>query len=108
MTSNPTTMKRASRAAFRRRATHLHLCVANCALADMSCSASLYRVLATSLAGFGWLNPKLDAFFATFKTYERTIGVNLYSQLKQDTVYSEVRKYPDSITRAPVPPTPIK
>jgi oligoendopeptidase F len=42
----------------------------------------------------------MDAFFATFKTYERTIGVNLYSQLKQDRVYSEVRKYPDSITRA--------
>ena len=36
----------------------------------------------------------MDAFFATFKTYERTIGVNLYSQLKQNAVYAKVRKYP--------------
>ncbi len=42
----------------------------------------------------------MDAFFGAFKTYERTIGVDLYSQLKQDTVYSKVRKYPDSITSA--------
>jgi oligoendopeptidase F len=42
----------------------------------------------------------MDAFFGTFKTYERTLGVNLYSQLKQNTVYAKVRKYPDSITRA--------
>jgi oligoendopeptidase F len=42
----------------------------------------------------------MDAFFATFKTYERTVGVNLYSQLKQNTVYAKVRKYPDSITRS--------
>ncbi len=42
----------------------------------------------------------MDAFFGTFKTYERTIGVTFYSQLKQDAVYSRVRKYPDSITRA--------
>jgi oligoendopeptidase F len=41
----------------------------------------------------------MDAFFATFKTYERTIGVNLYSQLKQGTVYAKVRRYPDSISR---------
>ena len=41
----------------------------------------------------------MDAFFGAFKTYERTIGVNLYSQLKQDAVYAKVRKYPDSITR---------
>jgi oligoendopeptidase F len=40
----------------------------------------------------------MDAFFGTYKTYERTLGVDLYSQLKQDTVYSKVRKYPDSIT----------
>ena len=39
-------------------------------------------------------------FFGTYKTYERTLGVTLYSQLKQDLVYSNVRKYPDSITRA--------
>ena len=42
----------------------------------------------------------LDSFFGTFKTYERTIGINLYSQLKQDSVYAKVRNYPDSITRA--------
>ena len=41
----------------------------------------------------------MDAFFETYRTYERTIGVTLYSQLKQDTVYSKVRSYPDSITR---------
>jgi len=42
----------------------------------------------------------MDEFFGTFKTYERTLGVDLYSQLKQYTAYSRVRKYPDSITRA--------
>ena len=42
----------------------------------------------------------MDAFFGTFKTYERTIGVNLYSQLKQNSVYARVRNYPDSITRS--------
>ena len=41
----------------------------------------------------------MDAFFGICKTYERTIGVMLYSQLKQDAVYSAVRHYPDSITR---------
>jgi oligoendopeptidase F len=35
-----------------------------------------------------------------FKTYERTMGVMLYSELKQDKVYASVRKYPDSITRS--------
>src|SRR5438552_6591697 len=43
--------------------------------------------------------PVMDTFFGTFKTFERTIGVTLYSQLKQDTVYSKVRKYRDSIER---------
>ena len=42
----------------------------------------------------------MDAFFGTFKTYERTMGMNLYSQLKEATVYSKVRKYPDSITKS--------
>lgn len=42
----------------------------------------------------------MDAFFGAYKTYERTIGVNLYSQLKQDSVYAKVRKYPDSISQA--------
>jgi len=41
----------------------------------------------------------MDAFFGTFKTYEQTLGVTLYSQLKEDAVLSKVRKYPDSITR---------
>ena len=41
----------------------------------------------------------MDAFFGTFKTYERTLGVTLYSQLKEDSVFAKVRKYPDSITR---------
>jgi oligoendopeptidase F len=41
----------------------------------------------------------MDSFFGSFKTFERSLGVMLYSQLKQDAVYSAVRKYPDSITR---------
>ena len=42
----------------------------------------------------------MDAFFGAFKTYERTLGVTLYSQLKEGSVYARVRKYRDSITRA--------
>jgi oligoendopeptidase F len=42
----------------------------------------------------------MDAFFGAFKTYERTVGVTLYSQLKEDSVLARVRKYLDSITRA--------
>jgi oligoendopeptidase F len=42
----------------------------------------------------------MDAFFGAFKTYERTLGVTLYSQLKEGSVFAKVRKYPDSITRA--------
>lgn len=41
----------------------------------------------------------MDAFFGAFKSYERTMGVTLYSQLKEDLVYAKVRKYPDSLTR---------
>jgi oligoendopeptidase F len=41
----------------------------------------------------------MDAFFATWKTYERTMGVMLHAQLKQDAVYSRVRQYPDTISR---------
>ena len=41
-----------------------------------------------------------DAYFGALKTYERTLGVDLYSQLKQETVYAKVRKYPDSISRS--------
>jgi oligoendopeptidase F len=40
----------------------------------------------------------MDAFFGTYKTFERTLGVTLYAQLKQGAVYAKVRKYPDSIT----------
>jgi oligoendopeptidase F len=42
----------------------------------------------------------MDSFFGTFKQYEHTFGVTLYSQMKQDKVYAEVHKYPDSITAA--------
>jgi oligoendopeptidase F len=42
----------------------------------------------------------MDTFFGEYKTYERTLGVTLYSQMKEDTVYAKVRKYPDSITRS--------
>ena len=41
----------------------------------------------------------MDTFFGVFKTFERSMGVMLYSQLKQDADYSAVRHYPDSITR---------
>jgi len=41
----------------------------------------------------------MDAFFGTYKTYEQTLGVTLYSQLKEDAVVAKVRKYPDSIAR---------
>ena len=42
----------------------------------------------------------MDAFFGAWKTYERTAGVLLLSQLKQDKAYAAVRKYPDSISRS--------
>ncbi len=42
----------------------------------------------------------MDAFFGTFKAYERTIGTNLYAQLKQSSAYAKVRRYPDSLARA--------
>src|SRR5438105_5441468 len=42
----------------------------------------------------------MDAFFGKFKEFERTIGVAFYGNLKEDTVYTKVRKYPDSLTRA--------
>jgi oligoendopeptidase F len=42
----------------------------------------------------------MDAFFATYKTYERTLGVTYYAQLKEDAVLGKVRKYPDSLARA--------
>ena len=42
----------------------------------------------------------MDAFFGQWKEFERTLGVAFYGNLKEDTVYTRVRKYPDSITRA--------
>jgi len=42
----------------------------------------------------------MDAFFGTWKTYERTAGALLLSELKQAKTYAAVRKYPDSISRA--------
>ena len=42
----------------------------------------------------------MDAFFGKFKEFERTIGVAFYNSLKEDTVYTKVRKYPDSMSRA--------
>ncbi len=41
-----------------------------------------------------------DAFWAKYKEFERTFGVTLYSNLKEDTVYAKVRHYPDSLHRA--------
>lgn len=42
----------------------------------------------------------MDAFFGKWKDFERTLGVAFYGNLKEDTVYTRVRKYPDSLTRA--------
>jgi oligoendopeptidase F len=42
----------------------------------------------------------MDAFFGQWKQFERTLGVAFYGSLKEDTVYTKVRKYPDSLTRA--------
>jgi oligoendopeptidase F len=41
-----------------------------------------------------------DAFWGKFKEFERTFGVTFYSNLKEDTVYSKIRSYPDSLHRA--------
>ena len=41
-----------------------------------------------------------DAFFGEWKAFEGTLGTTFSSNLKEDTVYSKVRKYPDSMTRA--------
>lgn len=42
----------------------------------------------------------MDAFMASLKTYERTLGVTLYSKLREDMTFAKVRRYPDSITAA--------
>ena len=41
----------------------------------------------------------MDAFFGKWKEFERTLGVAFYNNLKEDTVQTRIRKYPDSITR---------
>lgn len=41
-----------------------------------------------------------DAFFGSWKEFERTFGVTLYEKLKEDTALSKVRNYPDSLARA--------
>lgn len=40
-----------------------------------------------------------DAFWGTWKQFERTFGVTLHESLKKDTVYTRVRKYPDTLSR---------
>ena len=41
-----------------------------------------------------------DAFWGKWKEFERTMGVTFYGSLKSDTVYTKVRRYPDTLTRA--------
>jgi oligoendopeptidase F len=41
----------------------------------------------------------MDAFFGKFKAFETTLGVTFYGALREDTVYTKVRKYPDSLAR---------
>jgi oligoendopeptidase F len=41
-----------------------------------------------------------DAFFGKWKEFEATLGTTFYGNLKEDTVYAKVRKYPDSLARA--------
>jgi len=41
-----------------------------------------------------------DAFWGKWKEFERTFGVTFYENLKKDSVYAKVRKYPDSRTLA--------
>lgn len=42
----------------------------------------------------------MDAFFGTWKTYQRTMGVLLTSQLKQESVDAKARHYADSLSAA--------
>lgn len=41
-----------------------------------------------------------DAFWGKWKEFERTFGVTFYEQLKKESVYAKVRRYPDSQSRA--------
>ena len=40
----------------------------------------------------------MDTFMGTLKTYETSLGIALYSQLKEEKVFAKARRYPDSIT----------
>jgi oligoendopeptidase F len=42
----------------------------------------------------------MDAFFGKWKEFERTMGVSYYGNLKEDAVYTKVRKYASSSERA--------
>ncbi len=41
-----------------------------------------------------------DSFWSTWKAYERTMGVALYSQMKRDLFYAQVRHYPSCLAAA--------
>lgn len=41
-----------------------------------------------------------DTFWSVWNGYERTCGVSLYSQLKRDLFYAQVRKYPSCLASA--------
>ncbi|MEO5695161.1 MAG: oligoendopeptidase F [Usitatibacter sp.] len=41
-----------------------------------------------------------DGFYARWKEFERTLGTTYYADLKEDTVYAKLRKYPDSFARS--------
>jgi len=41
-----------------------------------------------------------DAFWGTWKQFERTFGVIFHESLKKDAIYTRVRKYPDTLARA--------
>jgi len=42
----------------------------------------------------------MEAFFGSLKAFERTLGVTLYGQLKQESVLASVHGYRDSLDRA--------
>lgn len=41
-----------------------------------------------------------DAFWAQWKSFERTVGVAFYEQLKKDAALAKARRYPDSLAHA--------
>jgi oligoendopeptidase F len=42
----------------------------------------------------------MDAFLGTWRTFERTAGALLAAQLRQEAVYTRVRRYPSTLARA--------